>query len=194
MNFGEILTDSLSSALGVNGAVYALAAIGLNVHFGYTGLLNFGQVGFMLVGAYGLAVSVAMFQLPFVVGLLIAVALSVLLALLLGAPTLRLRADYLAITTIAAAEILRFVTRSRPATDLTAGVFGIPSQFTDGRGFADTFYGWSPFNPNADYGAGIFSDPFSRALSNACTSARRPSAIWMLIGTRVMRKMIIFDL
>ena len=37
-------------------AAFALAAIGLNVHFGYTGLLNFGQAGFMAVGAYSMAI------------------------------------------------------------------------------------------------------------------------------------------
>jgi branched-chain amino acid transport system permease protein len=153
----SIVTNGVQAAFGPIGALYALTAIGLNVHFGYTGLLNFGQVGFMLVGAYGLAVSVAIFQLPFLVGILVAIAVSVVLALLLGAPTLRLRADYLAITTIAAAEILRFVARSRPATDLTAGVFGIPSQFSDGRGFSDAFYRWSPLSARADYGIGPFT-------------------------------------
>ena len=50
-------SDSLSSsAVGPAAIIYALAAIGLNMHFGYTGLLNFGQAGFMMVGAYGLAV------------------------------------------------------------------------------------------------------------------------------------------
>jgi neutral amino acid transport system permease protein len=152
----DIIATGVVTALGPIGALYALTAIGLNVHYGYTGLLNFGQVGFMLVGAYGLAVSVAMFQLPFLVGVGVGIGLAILLALLLGAPTLRLRADYLAITTIAAAEILRFVTRSRPANDLTAGVFGIPSQFTEGRGFGDVFYGWSPLTANATYGFGWF--------------------------------------
>ncbi len=38
-------------------AAYALAAIGLNIHFGLTGLLNMGQAGFMLLGAYGFAIS-----------------------------------------------------------------------------------------------------------------------------------------
>ena len=154
---GEIFENGIRAAFGPTGAYFALAALGLNVHFGYTGLLNFGQVGFMLVGAYGLALSVAMFQLPFLVGLLVSIAVSVLLALALGVPTLRLRADYLAITTIAAAEILRFVTRSRPATDFTAGPFGIPSNFTGNRGFAETFYSWAPWDLSGQYGIGWFS-------------------------------------
>ena len=53
---------------GGRSAVFAIAAIGLNVHFGYTGLLNFGQVGFMMVGAYGVAITVDKLGLPIVVG------------------------------------------------------------------------------------------------------------------------------
>ena len=60
----RVFRTALNQALGPNAIVYALAAIGLNVHFGYTGLLNFGQAGFMAVGAYGLAVSVVTFDLP----------------------------------------------------------------------------------------------------------------------------------
>ncbi|MFE1947547.1 ABC transporter permease subunit [Streptomyces massasporeus] len=59
MDFSAILSDALRSGIGPIAAVYALAAMGLNLHFGYTGLLNFGQVGFMLVGGYGLAITVS---------------------------------------------------------------------------------------------------------------------------------------
>ncbi|MGA0831049.1 MAG: ABC transporter permease subunit, partial [Nitriliruptoraceae bacterium] len=45
-----VLFDALRAAIGPTAAAYALLAVGLNLHFGYTGLLNFGQVGFMLVG------------------------------------------------------------------------------------------------------------------------------------------------
>ena len=58
MDWGEILLDACLAAVGPVAAAYALAAIGLNLQFGYTGLLNFGYVAFMLLGAYGLAVTV----------------------------------------------------------------------------------------------------------------------------------------
>lgn len=144
------LGNGLRTAFGPTAAVYALAAIGLNVHYGYTGLLNFGQVGFMLVGAYGLGVSVSIYGLPLWAGFIIGMLAAVALALLLGLPTLRLRADYLAIATIAAAEILRFLIRSRPATDLTGGTFGIPSQ-AGGSGFAGAWYRINPI-PDGVYG------------------------------------------
>ena len=54
-----IFGNGLRAAIGPEAAMYALLAIGLNLHWGYTGLLNLGQVGFMLVGAYGLAIIVA---------------------------------------------------------------------------------------------------------------------------------------
>ena len=55
MDFGLIAINALGEIISPTTAAYALAAIGLSVHFGYTGLLNFGQAGYMLVGAYGFA-------------------------------------------------------------------------------------------------------------------------------------------
>src|SRR4051794_1573328 len=107
MNWGSILENSIRSGININPAVFALAAVGLNVQFGYTGLMNYGQVGFLMVGAYGTAISVDKWNLPLPVAFLVGIAAAVLLGLLLGLPTLRLRADYLAIVTISAAEILR---------------------------------------------------------------------------------------
>lgn len=144
MDLERILFDAVRSAVGTTTAVYALAAIGLNMHFGYTGLLNFGHVGFMLIGAYGLAITVSTFGGGFLLGVVVAVLGAVGLALALGLPTLRLRADYLAIATIAAAEILRFVFRSGAAQGVTGGVFGL-------QRFADAFYTANPI-PRGTYG------------------------------------------
>ena len=52
MDFGFILSQSITQAIGVTAIIYCIAAIGLNVQFGYGGLLNFGQVGFVAIGAY----------------------------------------------------------------------------------------------------------------------------------------------
>jgi len=107
MDFQNILTLSLQQGLGPTAVIYALAAIGLNVHFGYTGLLNFGQAGFMMVAGYAMVALPVVWGLSLWLGVLIGLALTIVLALLLGVPTLRLRADYLAIVTIAAAEVIR---------------------------------------------------------------------------------------
>jgi len=144
MDILAILGDASRAAIGPEAAIYALAAIGLNMHFGYTGLLNFGQVGFMLVGAYGVAVAVTTFSAPLWAGVLIGA-----LALLLGIPTLRLRADYLAITTIAAGEILRYAYRSNFASPVTGGVYGLTR-------FADPIYAINPI-PAGRYGFGQLS-------------------------------------
>ncbi|OLT05643.1 branched-chain amino acid ABC transporter permease [Pseudonocardia sp. CNS-004] len=146
MDVIAILADATRSALGPVAALYALAAIGLNIHFGYTGLLNFGQVAFMLVGAYGVAVPVAVYGGPLWLGVLVGLALAVVLALLLGVPTLRLRADYLAIATIAAGEVLRIVFNAGFAQPVTGGVFGLSQ-------FAGPFYAANPVPPGA-YGLG----------------------------------------
>ncbi|HET8878332.1 MAG TPA: branched-chain amino acid ABC transporter permease, partial [Arthrobacter sp.] len=76
MDFGFILSSAAGELFSPTTAAYALAALGLAVHFGYSGLLNFGQAGFMAVGAYGFAISTLSFHVPFFVGLLIAVVCS----------------------------------------------------------------------------------------------------------------------
>jgi ABC-type branched-subunit amino acid transport system permease subunit len=107
VDYGGIFTFTVEQAFGPLAIVYCLAAIGLNVHFGYTGLLNFGQAAFLAVGGYTMASFVAVFGLSLWLGMAVGILLAVVLALLLGVPTLRLRADYLAIVTIATAEIIR---------------------------------------------------------------------------------------
>jgi neutral amino acid transport system permease protein len=107
MNWSLIISNTLFTAISVQSIAFILAAIGVNMHFGFTGLLNFGQAGFAAVGAYTYAVFVGSWGWPWwtaLLGLLVTVPL---LALILGGPTLRLRADYLAIVTIASAEIIR---------------------------------------------------------------------------------------
>jgi neutral amino acid transport system permease protein len=155
MDWGLIWTSVGRAAIGEFTVVFALAALGLNIHFGYTGLLNFGQVGFMSVGAFGLAIGVTSFGVPFWTGVLLSLGAAVLLALLLGLPTLRLRADYLAIVTIAAAEIVRFVLRSPSTREWTGGSYGLTQ-------FARDFYALNPLDPGV-YGVGPFVYSADRA-------------------------------
>ncbi len=146
MDWVGIFENTLREAVGQDAIVYALAAIGLNVHFGYTGLLNFGQAAFLAVGAYGVAISVFELGWSMWAGIGVGIGAAVVLALLLGAPTLRLRADYLAIVTIAAAEILRLLLRSVSLREVTGGSRGI-------NAFADTFNDLNPLSPG-EYGFG----------------------------------------
>jgi branched-chain amino acid transport system permease protein len=102
-------------------AVFAMSALALNLHWGYTGLFNIGIVGFMATGVYitGVlskpvfgsgtsAAEVGGFGLPLLVGIAGGMLAAALLGLIAALPALRLRADYLAIVTIALSEIVRF--------------------------------------------------------------------------------------
>ena len=141
MDWGYILSVMVISAFGIEAIVFALAAIGINMQFGYTGLLNFGQSAFMAVGGYAVAVTVVELGLNFWVGIVVGLVIAVLLALLLGIPTLRLRADYLAIVTIAAAEIVRLLVRSVTFKEFFGG--------SDGKqAFADGFFELNPLSPD----------------------------------------------
>src|ERR671926_583673 len=135
---------AVKSALGFQAIFFCLLAIGINVQFGYTGLLNFGQIAFAMLGGYGIAISVSKWGLPFWVGVLVGLLAAVVLALLLGLPTLRLRADYLAIATIAAAEGLRLLFRSVSATPVTNGTRGL-------SGFNAEFVALAPWDTSRRY-------------------------------------------
>ncbi len=139
MDWDQIFTQIFSQAFGTQALVFALAGIGLNIHFGYTGLLNFGQVGFMAAGAYGVGMAVFWLEWNFWVGILLGVFYCLALALILGIPTLRLRADYLGITTIAASESIRLFVRWRGNRERTGASEGINE-------FADSFYANNIFN------------------------------------------------
>jgi len=136
---GNLLTDVAMQAFAPATAAFVLAAIGLNYHFGLTGLLNMGQAGFMLLGMYGFAISIRE-GLPLWLAVLVAMGAAILFGLLLGWPTLRLRGDYLAIVTIAAAEILRYGMRSQTFVNITGGAVGVP-----GNQFKWVFENLSPF-------------------------------------------------
>ncbi|MFN3254199.1 MAG: branched-chain amino acid ABC transporter permease [Ilumatobacter sp.] len=167
MDWGAIIETTFRGLIGEQFIYFGLAAIGLNLHFGFTGLLNFGQAAYMAAGAYGLAIIVVtigprlnddegifklnisdgwMFLLGVFVGVII---VPLFLSFLMGIPTLRLRADYLAIVTIAVAEMIRLTMRS-PRFDWFTGA-------SDGlSGFSRTFYDLSPFEANQRYFFNLF--------------------------------------
>jgi ABC-type branched-subunit amino acid transport system permease subunit len=139
--FGELFSPTT--------AAYALAALGLAVHFGFTGLLNFGQAGFMAVGGYAFAITAVKFEWPLWGSFLATIVASTIFALILGIPTLRLRADYLSIVTIAAAEIIRLSVKTPEFSDVTGGSEGI-------NGAARTFNELNPL-PEGRFGFGVLT-------------------------------------
>src|SRR3954453_11021004 len=146
----SILNAMMREALSPQTAAVAIAVIGLNIHFGFTGLLNIGQSAFMLLGAYGFAIAIC-HGLPMVLSVPLGFAAAFVFALVLGVPPLKLRGDYLAIVTISAAEIIRYVGRSALLTDFTGSAQGIPGSqyrtpFTDLSFFGGGSFTLWPFN------------------------------------------------
>ncbi|MDJ0843247.1 branched-chain amino acid ABC transporter permease [Crocosphaera sp.] len=102
--------------------VYGIFALGLNLQWGFTGLINFGVVGFMTLGAYT-SVLLTLTGVPFVLAVLAGAILAAILGLLIGLSTLRLREDYLAIVTIGVSELVRLFALNEEW--LTKGALGL---------------------------------------------------------------------
>ena len=113
--------------------ILGIATLGLNLQWGSTGLFNAGVVGFYAVGGYAFAILcapprpelLANFGLPWLVGIVGAMVASALAALIVGLATIRLRGDYLAITTFGIAVAIQLVTLNWEA--LTGGSLGLTS-------------------------------------------------------------------
>lgn len=109
-------------------SIYALFGLGLNLQWGFTGLINFGHVAFMAVGAYT-TVLLSLQGVPLFIGALIGAALAALLGLFVGVSTLRLREDYLAIVTIGLSEMIRLIVNNQELPigngQWRSGVFGL---------------------------------------------------------------------
>lgn len=113
--------------------ILGIATLGLNLQWGSTGLFNAGVVGFYGIGAYAQAILTAPprpellgnFGLPWIVGIVGAMVCSALMAAVVGLVTLRLRGDYLAITTFGIATVLQVVALNWDG--LTGGSLGMTS-------------------------------------------------------------------
>jgi len=108
-------------------AAFALVAVGLNIVIGYAGLLDLGYVGFYAVGAYTTGVLTSLHgSWPFFLVLPVAIAVTMVTGVILGAPTLRVRGDYLAIVTLGFGEIIRIVVTNTGWLGAAAGIKDIP--------------------------------------------------------------------
>jgi branched-chain amino acid transport system permease protein len=170
MDWLTVFQNSITQMIGVSAVIYCLAALGLNIQFGYAGLLNFGQAGFAAIGAYAIAVTVATLGWPLWLALIFGILGAIIFALILGIPTLRLRADYLAIVTIAAAEIIRQVARSVSLNDYLGGSDGITGKY------AADWYALNPFPAGIDTAIIKFSRNDLWVVLNG----------WVLVGVIVL--------
>lgn len=120
----QALTDiDFWVSVGVLAGIYAIVALGLQMNTGFTGIVNFGAAAFMAVGAYSMAILVLEAGFSFWLSLPLAMLITMLFGALVGLPSLRLRADYFAIATIAMAEVVRLFAQN--ARDLTGGNQGL---------------------------------------------------------------------
>ncbi|HEY3193192.1 MAG TPA: branched-chain amino acid ABC transporter permease [Solirubrobacterales bacterium] len=111
-------------SVGVLAGIYAIVALGLQLNTGFTGIVNFGMAAFMAIGAYTMAILVIKAGFSFWLSLPLAVGTSMLFGVIVGLPSLRLRADYFAIATIAMAEVIRlFAQNARGLTGGNQGLF-----------------------------------------------------------------------
>lgn len=115
--------DAYLVSIGIVVLIYALLAIGLNLQYGETGLINFGHVAFFAIGAYASAL-LSLKGVPLWLSFPSAAVLAALAAIPLGMAALRLREDYLAIVTLGFSETTRLVIQQEEW--LTRGVQGLP--------------------------------------------------------------------
>lgn len=114
-SFENVLTDQIM--------IFVLVSLGLNVVVGLAGLLDLGYVGFYAVGAYTTAIITSEHAtVPWLLAIPVAIGVSMLAGVILGAPTLRLRGDYLAIVTLGFGEIIRITANN---SDWLGGPRGI---------------------------------------------------------------------
>jgi branched-chain amino acid transport system permease protein len=108
-------------------SIFALVAIGLNIVIGYAGLLDLGYVGFYATGAYTVGVLTSQHgSWPFFLALPVAVVVTMIAGVILGAPTLRVRGDYLAIVTLGFGEIIRISAKNIEWVGAASGIKDIP--------------------------------------------------------------------
>ena len=133
-------SDGLNSVVGLMrtltflGLVYALSALALNLHWGYTGMFNIGVAGFMAIAVYTMGVVVRSpdpafgppgLGLPLPVGIVAGMAIAALVGLIAALPALRLRADYFAIVTLGISEIIRLTLQSSAVDGFLRETFAV---------------------------------------------------------------------
>jgi ABC-type branched-subunit amino acid transport system permease subunit len=167
------------SFVGIVAGIYTLFALGIQVQFGFAGLLNFGQVAFMGIGAYTMAILVVKEDLNMWVAAGCGIVLAMLAGVLLGLPTLRLRADYFAITTIAFSEILRYVATNEDR--LTGGSQGTINLAGIGR-TAQYDGAWQRFLGGVERRLHVSGDVATLILVWSVAAAA-VAAVWLVMRT-----------
>lgn len=131
--------------LATMAGIYGILALGLQLQYGMAGLVNLGQVAFFMLGAYTSTILVLLLGLPFALGVLGGMTAAALYGILIALPSAGLQQDYWAISTLAAAELLRVVILNTPLqgpyVGASFGVSGIPQPLRNSFP-TPASYGW----------------------------------------------------
>jgi branched-chain amino acid transport system permease protein len=119
--------------VGVYALIYALAALGLSLLMGLAGQVSLGQAGFFAIGAYTQAVLVTRYEVNLVLASVAAIAVTILAALLVGVPLLRLRGHYLALATLGFGIIVAVLATESDFLGATSGIYGVTKPEFNGR-------------------------------------------------------------
>lgn len=117
------IIDEYNGNLLVLSGIYLIVALSLNLITGFTGQLSLGQAGFMSIGAYSSAILMLNFKFPLILAVIFGGLITGFVGLIIGFPTLRLKGDYLAITTLGFGEIIRVAMIN--LSKLTGGAAGL---------------------------------------------------------------------
>jgi branched-chain amino acid transport system permease protein len=143
MSIFPLISNNYWIDVALMALIYIILALGLNIVVGYCGLLDLGFAAFFAVGAYTTGILMIQFHVSFWIAIIVSAILSAIAGIIIGAPTLRLRSDYLAIVTLGFGEIVRISAINLGFTGGASGIYGIPKptvgsfQFTGAIG---TYY------------------------------------------------------
>jgi branched-chain amino acid transport system permease protein len=166
--------------VGVVSGIYTILALGLQLQFGFAGLLNFGQVAFMAIGAYTMAILVVKEGWSTWLAAPLGVLAAAAGGLLLGLPTLRLRSDYFAIVTIAFSEIVRYVATNEDS--LTGGSQGTIALGPVG-GAAQYNGQWESFQDRVQHWLGFTSKDATMLVIVWIVALVALTLVWLAVRT-----------
>jgi branched-chain amino acid transport system permease protein len=173
----DVLNPAFWTFIAIIGGIYGILALGLYVQFSLAGLPNFGHVAFMAVSSYAMAILVVRFSSPLAPAIGGGLLAAVLFGLLLGIPSLRLRADYLAIATVAGGEIIRYMAMNFP--ELTGGPIGSIGLLGPGEiaTFTTEWKGWH--EAMARVASTLLGGPVTRDAVMAIL-------VWIIVGVLIL--------
>ncbi len=121
-----INSERYTLRIATDALIFIMLAVGLNVVVGYCGLLDLGYAAFFAIGAYTSGMLATQLNWPILATIPAVIVAACIGGIVIGAPTLRLRSDYLAIVTLGFGEIIRLTANNLGITGGPNGIFGIP--------------------------------------------------------------------